>query len=104
MATSTAKEDYMGRKLANATPGTTNPVLDYVGRTCATTTTDYMGRTLTSLAWPGAVALSLGVEYWVVGGTLVVTTAGTGAAGAPALPGSVGGTVVSGTATLTRNE
>jgi len=104
MATATMKEDYMGRKLANATPGTTDPVKDFVGRNTASTTTDYMGRLLTSLTWPGAVSLPLGTEYWVVGGTLVVTTAGTGAAGAPALPGSVGGTVVSGTATLTRNE
>jgi hypothetical protein len=103
MATSTSKEDYLGRKLANATPGTTDPVKDTFGRN-TTSTADYLGRALTSLNWPGAVPVSLGTEYWVVGGTLVVTTAGTAAAGAPALPGSVGGTVVSGTATLTRNE
>jgi len=50
------------------------------------------------------VAVSLGALYYIVGGELVVTTAGTPAAGAPALPGAVGGTVVSGTATFTRTE
>ena len=56
------------------------------------------------LTWPGVLAMAVGDQFWVVGGDLVVTTAGTSAAGAPALPGSVGGTVVSGTVTLTRTE
>jgi hypothetical protein len=46
MATSTATTDYMGRALQNASPGVTDPVLDYLGREIATSTTDYMGRTL----------------------------------------------------------
>ena len=101
MATSTRKADYLGRNLTNGTPGTTDPVTDYVGRNTAATT-DYLSRLLTVLTWPGAVAMALGEQYWVVGGYLVVTTAGTAAAGAPTIPGSVGGTVVSGTVTLTR--
>jgi hypothetical protein len=101
MATSTRKADYLGRDLTNGTPGTTNPVLDYVGRQTSTTT-DYLSRLLTVLTWPGAVAMALGEQYWVVGGYLVVTTAGTAAAGAPTIPGTIGGTVVSGTVTLTR--
>lgn len=103
MVTSLRKEDYLGRDLANATPGTTDPVRDYTGRV-TTATADYLGRALTVLPWPGAVPVALGDYYYVVGGELIVTTAGTAAAGAPALPGAVGGTVVSGTATLTRTE
>jgi len=103
MVTSTRKEDYMGRNLANATPGTTDPVLDYTGRV-TTATVDYLGRALTVLTWPGVLAMAVGDQFWVVGGDLIVTTAGTSAAGAPALPGSIGGTVVSGTVTLTRTE
>lgn len=103
MATSTFKEDFLGRDLGNATPGTTNPVTDSIGRS-TTSTADYLGRLLTVATWPGILAMTVGQLFWVVGGELVVTTAGTSAAGAPALPGSVGGTVVSGTATLTRTE
>ena len=103
MVTSTRKEDYMGRNLDNTTPGTTDPVRDYTGR-ITTATVDYLGRNLTVLTWPGVLAMAVGDQFWVVGGDLVVTTAGTSAAGAPALPGSVGGTVVSGTVTLTRTE
>jgi hypothetical protein len=102
MATSTRKADYLSRDLQNATPGTTDPVKDYMGRNAATTTTDYTGRNLTVLTWPGAVAMALGEQYWVSGGYLVVTTAGTSAAGAPTIPGTIGGTVASNTVTLTR--
>jgi len=101
MATSTRKADYLSRNLTNGTPGTTDPVTDYLGRNTASTT-DYTGRLLTVLTWPGAVAMALGEQYWVVGGYLVVTTAGTAAAGAPTIPGTIGGTVASNTVTLTR--
>lgn len=101
MATSTRVEDYMGRSLTNGTPGTTDPVTDYVGRQ-VTSTADYSGRALTCLPWPGAVAVTLGSTYYVTGGRLVVTTAGTPLAGAATIPGSIGGTVTSGTATFTR--
>ena len=103
MVTSTRKEDYLGRDLQNATPGTTDPVKDYVGRT-TTATVDYLGRALTVLTWPGVLAMAVGDQFWVAGGDLIVTTAGTSAAGAPTIPGTVGGTVVSGTVTLTRTE
>lgn len=46
MATSTKRQDYLGRWLNNANPGTTNPATDYLTRTCAATT-DYLGRALT---------------------------------------------------------
>ena len=45
MATSTHTHDYLGRPLANATPGTTDPVLDYLGR-ATTATLDFIGRAL----------------------------------------------------------
>jgi hypothetical protein len=103
MATSQRKEDYMGRNLSNATPGTTDPVTDYTGRN-TTATVDYLGRALTVANWPGVAAMAVGDQFWVAGGDLIVTTAGTSAAGAPTIPGTIGGTVVSGTVTLTRTE
>lgn len=43
MATSTKRQDYLGRWLNNANPGTTNPATDYLTRTC-TGSADYLGR------------------------------------------------------------
>lgn len=45
MATSLHTHDYIGRALANATPGTTDPVRDFLGR-LTTATVDFLGRTL----------------------------------------------------------
>jgi hypothetical protein len=45
MATSTHTHDWLGRALANTTPGTTDPVLDYLGRE-TTATVDFLGRAL----------------------------------------------------------
>ena len=101
MVTSLRAEDYLGRSLNNTTPGTTDPVTDYVTRTVGATT-DYLGRTTTCLPWPGAVAVTVPTTYYIAGGRIYCSTAGTAAAGAPTIPGSIGGTVVSGTATFTR--
>lgn len=101
MATSLLAEGYLGRSLINGTPGTTNPVTDYMGR-ATTATVDYMGQALTCAPWPGAVPVTLGTTYYISGGRIFVSVAGTPAAGAPTIPGSIGGTVVSGTATFTR--
>jgi hypothetical protein len=46
MATTTDTHDYLGRALQNATPGVTDPVLDYLGRETLTGDVDYMGRDL----------------------------------------------------------
>jgi hypothetical protein len=46
MATTTRTKDYMGRALANATPGTTDPVLDFLGREILAGNLDYLGRAL----------------------------------------------------------
>jgi hypothetical protein len=45
MATSTHTHDYLGRELQNETPGTTDPVLDFLGR-LVTATADFVGRLL----------------------------------------------------------
>lgn len=45
MATSTHTHDYLERELQNANPGTTDPVLDFLGRE-TTATTDFLGRDL----------------------------------------------------------
>lgn len=45
MATSTHTQDFLGRGLANASPGVTDPVLDYLGRQ-TTATADFVGRLL----------------------------------------------------------
>lgn len=45
MATSTHTHDFVGRELQNENPGTTDPVLDFLGRE-TTATTDYLGRDL----------------------------------------------------------
>lgn len=101
MATSLLAEGYLGRSLVNGTPGTTNPVTDYLG-VVTTSTTDWLGRVLTCAPWFGAVPVTLNTTYYISGGRIYVSVAGTPAAGAPTIPGSVGGTVVSGTATFTR--
>lgn len=46
MATTLNTHDYLGRALQNATPGTTDPVLDYLGREILAGNIDYMGRAL----------------------------------------------------------
>jgi hypothetical protein len=46
MATTTNTHDYLGRALQNATPGVTNPVLDYLGREILAGNIDYIGRAL----------------------------------------------------------
>ena len=103
MATSTRKEDFLGRNLQNATPGTTDPVKDYNGRN-TTATVDYLGRLLTVAPWAAETAYAVGATVWITGAELVCTTAGTSDEAAPTAPGSVGGTVADATVTWTRSE
>jgi len=44
MATTTDTVDYLGRALQNASPGVTDPVLDYMAREIQAGDLDYMGR------------------------------------------------------------
>lgn len=46
MATTTRTKDYMGRLLINASPGSTNPAKDYMGRPVDTGNKDFIGRAL----------------------------------------------------------
>ena len=46
MATTLETQDYIGRALQNATPGTTDPALDYLGREVGASDVDFLGRDL----------------------------------------------------------
>lgn len=103
MTTTTRKEDYLGRDLTNATPGTSQAT-DFLGRAVTASDKDFVGRNLTSAPWTATTAYTVGTVVYVAGGELVCTVAGTSAGTAPTAPGSVGGTVVDGTATWQRTE
>lgn len=104
MTTTTRKEDYLGRDLSNATPGTT-AATDFLGRNVGASNTDFVGRALSSAPWATATAYSVGSIVYVTGGELVATVAGTShASTAPTAPGSVGGTVTDNTVTWQRTE
>jgi hypothetical protein len=103
MPTTTYKEDYSGRDLVNATPGTSQAT-DFLGRAVQAGNLDYLGRSLTSKPWPTSGAVTVGTVVYVTGGELTATTAGTTAATVPTAPGAVGGTVVDGSVTWTRTE
>ena len=99
MATTTFREDYLGRDLLN--PGTT--ATDFIGR-LTTSSVDYTGRALRRVLRANTTAVTLGQEIQFTGGEkFVVTVAGTTAASPPAAP-AVGATVADGTATLLRQK
>src|SRR5215204_4154653 len=99
MATTTFREDYLGRDLVAPTVNS----LDALGR-ATTSTADFIGRPLRRLLRPNTTAVTLGQELQFVGGTkYVVTVIGTTAASEPSPP-AVGATVADGTATLLRQK
>lgn len=99
MATTTLREDYLGRDLV--TPASNS--LDSLGR-ATTSTADYIGRPLRRNVRANTTAVTLGQEIQFTGGEkFVVTVAGTTAASPPAAP-AVGATVADGTATLLRQK
>jgi hypothetical protein len=99
MATTTFREDYLGRDLVAPTCNS----LDFMGR-ATTATVDAMGRPLRRVVRANTTAVTLNQELQFVGGEkLIVTIAGTTAASPPAAP-AVGATVVDGTATLRRQK
>lgn len=73
MATTLHTRDYMSRGLANASPGVTDPVKDYVGRETADDDVDYLGRSLS-----GAGSIS---------GTVIATSGSTPISGAEVTAG-----------------
>jgi hypothetical protein len=99
VATTTLREDYLGRDLV--APGTNS--LDYLGR-ATTSTVDSLGRPLRRVIRPISAAVTLGQEIQVTDGKkYIVTIAGTSGATDPTPP-AVGITVVDGTATLLRQK
>jgi hypothetical protein len=99
VATTTFREDYLGRDLV--APGTNS--LDTFGR-ATTSTADYIGRPLRRVLRANTTAVTLGQELQFAGGSkYAVTVAGTTAASEPTPP-AVNATVADGTATLLRTK
>jgi hypothetical protein len=99
VATTTFREDYLGRDLQAPTVN----ALDYLGRV-VTSTTGYSGIGLRRVIRPVSSAVTLGQEIQVTDGKkYVVTIAGTTGATDPTPP-AVGATVADGTATLLRQK
>jgi len=104
MATTLRLRDFLGRLLLNATPGTTDPAKDYIGRNVQAANLDTFGKTLiaTTRANSTAYALKDYVQF-IAGNFYVVTTAGTSAAAPPSETGiGYGQSLVDGTVTLQR--
>lgn len=99
MATTLLTRDFLLRTLQNATPGTTDPVLDYLGRSIGASDVDTLGRDVVAPVWATATAYTIPqlVEL-STGEILELTVAGTSDAAEPTPPG-YGDTVVDGTAT-----
>lgn len=90
MATTTLRRrDYLLRTLANATPGTTDPARDTLGRSVVTGDLDFLGRVLTAPAWIGTTVYAAGaiVTEVATGKVLQATVGGTSDAAEPAAPG-----------------
>ena len=99
MATTTFREDFLGRDLVAPTVNS----LDFLG-TVTTATVDRMGRALRRVIRPVSAAVTLNQEIQVTDGKkYIVTVAGTTGASDPSPP-AVGATVADGTATLLRTK
>jgi hypothetical protein len=99
MATTTFREDYLGRDLQAPTVN----ALDYLGRV-VTGTADTAGRSLRRVIRPVSSAVTLNQELQTTAGTkYIVTVAGTTGASDPTPP-VVGATVADGSATLRRQR
>jgi hypothetical protein len=99
VATTTFREDYLGRDLQ--APGTNS--LDHLGRV-TTATVDSTGRGLRRVIRPISAAVTLNQEIQVTDGKkYIVTVAGTTGATDPTPP-AVGSTVADGGATLLRQK
>jgi hypothetical protein len=99
MATTSFREDYLGRDLQAPTVN----ALDYLGRV-VTATADTAGRPLRRVIRPISSAVTLNQEIAVTDGKkYIVTVAGTTGATDPTPP-AVGATVADGSATLRRQR
>ena len=104
MATTTRLQDYIGRWLGNATPGTSDAT-DHLGRGVTAGDKDFVGRGLTftnPALWVATTTYAAGDRVRLSGGAILeAAEAGTSGATAPTAP-AVGGTVVDGTVTWQR--
>lgn len=104
MATTLRLRDHLGRLLANATPGTTDPAKDYIGRNVQAGNVDTFGRALIATARANTTAYTAGAYVQFAGGKLYLVTAnGTSAAAPPSETGiGYGQSLTDGTVTLQR--
>lgn len=104
MATTLRLRDFLGRDLANATPGTTDPAKDFVGRDVKAGNVDHLDRGLIATVRANSTVYATGVYVEFTGGKLYkVTTGGTSAAAPPSESGiDYGEALTDGTATLER--
>jgi hypothetical protein len=103
MATTLRLRDHLGRLLQNATPGTTDPAKDGLGRNVAASNLDYLGRGLIATARANSTAYAAGAYVQFAGGKLYkVTVGGTSAASPPSETAAYGATQADGTATIER--
>lgn len=100
MPTTLNMRDFLGRKLSNATPGSTNAT-DQLGRAVKVGDADSLGRALIGRRWGQSEAKGLGDTTQILTGELLIcVTAGTtsGSGTGPTSPG-YGNTVVDGSVT-----
>jgi hypothetical protein len=103
MATTLRLRDPLARSLINATPGTTDPAKDYLGRNVQASNLDYLGRTLIATARANSTAYTAGayIQFVASGNLYKVTGSGTSAA-SPPTEVDYGASLTDGTATLER--
>ena len=104
MATTLRLRDHLGRDLLNATPGTTDPAEDYMGRDVLASNLDYLGRGLIATARANTTAYAAGAYVEFAGGNLYLVTTGGTSAGAPPSESGIdyGESLTDGTVTLQR--
>jgi hypothetical protein len=104
MATTLRLRDFLGRLLINATPGTTDPAKDYLGKNVQAANLDASGRGLIATLRANSTAYALGAYVQFASGQLyLVTVGGTSAASPPSESGiGYGQALVDGTVTYQR--
>jgi hypothetical protein len=101
MVTSLRRRDHLGRELQNATPGTTDPVLDHLSRVTVASDKDFLGRTNIATLRANTTAYSIGDYVEFASNKLYrATVAGTSAGSPPSETGIDYGETLADGATL----